>query len=125
MAGELKFTTFSNVIGGKLTSTESTRHGINPATGDPNPEVPVSTPVDVDAAVNAGRAAFKSWSKSSQDERKKAVLAFADALESYQSQFVKMLVQEQGKPVCSEQQFDQLWQSLEFVFVSLFLLIFC
>ncbi|RVX74883.1 hypothetical protein B0A52_01160 [Exophiala mesophila] len=94
----LDFTTFSNVIDGKLSSTKETRHGVNPATGKPNPEVPVSTPEDVDRAVEAAQKAFKPWSKVSYEDRRKAVLAFADALEKEKESFAKMLVQEQGKP---------------------------
>lgn len=93
------FSDFKNTINGKLTTTKETRHGINPATGKPNPEVPVATQQDVDDAVAAGKAAFKTWSKVPYDERKKAVLAFADALEKHTGDFAKMLTQEQGKPV--------------------------
>ncbi|OAL27793.1 hypothetical protein AYO20_09646 [Fonsecaea nubica] len=98
-SGSLDFTTFSNVIDGKLTSTEKTRHGINPATSKPNPEVPVSTPEDVDKAVAAGKEAFKTWSKTPYAERQKAMLAFADAMEKEKDGFAKMLTQEQGKPL--------------------------
>ncbi|EXJ80429.1 aldehyde dehydrogenase (NAD+) [Capronia coronata CBS 617.96] len=93
------FNGFYNTINGKLTSTEKTRHGINPANGKPNPEVPISTPKDVDDAVAAAKEAFKSWSKASYDERRKALLAFADALEKYENDFGKLLTQEQGKPL--------------------------
>ncbi|EEH34343.1 betaine aldehyde dehydrogenase [Paracoccidioides lutzii Pb01] len=99
MGSVIDFTTFQNVIGGKLSTTAQTRHGINPATGNPNPEVPVSTPADVDNAVEAGKAAFKLWSKTSIEERKKALLTFADALEAHKDEFIKLLVREQGKPV--------------------------
>lgn len=97
--GTLDFTTFSNVIDGKLSATSKTRHGINPATGKPNPEVPVSTPEDVDRAVAAGQNAFKAWAKTPYAERQKAMLAFADALEQEKDAFAEMLTQEQGKPV--------------------------
>ncbi len=93
------FSNFQNTINGKLSSTKTTRHGINPATGKPNPEVPVSTPEDVDAAVAAAKDAFKLWSKTPYDERRKAVLAFADALEKHSQDFAKLLTEEQGKPV--------------------------
>ena len=93
------FDNYQNTINGKLSSTKETRHGINPATGKPNPEVPVSTQQDVDSAVSAGKEAFKSWKKVPYEERKKAVLAFADALEKHSSDFAKLLTQEQGKPV--------------------------
>jgi len=96
------FNGFYNTINGKLTTTEKTRHGINPATGKPNPEVPVSTPQDVDDAVAAAKEAFKSWSKTSWAERKKAVLAYANAIEKYTQDFGKLLTQEQGKPVSNE-----------------------
>lgn len=72
MGSDIDFTTFHNVIGGKLSSKEQTRHGINPATGEPNPDVPVSTRADVDRAVQAGIAAFKSRSKTPYEERKKS-----------------------------------------------------
>ena len=90
---------YQNTIDGKLVGTKETRHGINPATGEANPEVPVSTQKDVDAAVEAGLKAFKTWSKTSWDERKKACLAFADALEANAQDFAKLLTKEQGKPV--------------------------
>ena len=90
---------FFNTVNGKLTSTDTTRHGINPANGKPNPEVPVSTQQDVNYAVAAAKEAFKTWSKMSWDERKKAVLDFADALEQHTDDFAGMLTQEQGKPV--------------------------
>ncbi|KAF3481287.1 aldehyde dehydrogenase [Arthroderma uncinatum] len=98
MATQLDFTTFHNVINGKLTSTKETRHNINPATGEANAEVSVSTAEDVDAAVAAAQEAFKSWSKTSHDEREKALLAYADAIEAHAGQFQDLLVLEQGKP---------------------------
>jgi acyl-CoA reductase-like NAD-dependent aldehyde dehydrogenase len=100
--GELDFTSFSNIIDGKLSSTSQTRHGINPATGKPNLAVPVSTEEDVDMAVAAGKKAFKSWRRTPYAQRQKAVLEFADALEQEKEKFAEMLVQEQGKPVRGE-----------------------
>lgn len=92
-------TGFYNTINGKLASTKTTRHGINPATGKSNPEVPVSTQEDVDSAVAAATEAFKTWSKTPWGDRKQAILDFADALEKYTDDFANMLTLEQGKPV--------------------------
>ncbi|PVH70035.1 aldehyde dehydrogenase [Cadophora sp. DSE1049] len=89
---------FYNVVNGQLTQSDQTRHGINPATGEPNPEVPVSTEKHVDDAVIAARQAFKTWAKTPWDVRKQAILAFADGLEAHLEDFAKMLTQEQGKP---------------------------
>ncbi|EEY16952.1 predicted protein [Verticillium alfalfae VaMs.102] len=47
------FENFANVVDGQLKSTEGTRTGINPATLEPLAPVPVSSPADVDAAVEA------------------------------------------------------------------------
>jgi acyl-CoA reductase-like NAD-dependent aldehyde dehydrogenase len=82
-----------------LTTTSKTRHGINPATGEVLPEVPVCTKEDVDAAVSAARTAFKSWSKKTFEERRAALHAFSDALDAQKEDFADMLVREQGKPL--------------------------
>ena len=95
----LDWSTFANTIDGKQSPTSKTRHSINPATGKPNAEVPVSTPEDVDAAMAAGQKAFKKWAQVSWEDRRKACLAYADALAAEKDGFSKMLVQEQGKPL--------------------------
>ena len=95
----LDWTTFHNVIDGKLESTKKTRHSINPATGKPNPEVPLSTPEDVDKAMNAAKKAFRGWADTPYAKRQEALLAYADGIEAETEGFAKMLTQEQGKPV--------------------------
>jgi acyl-CoA reductase-like NAD-dependent aldehyde dehydrogenase len=90
---------FTNTINGEQRNTEVTRHAYNPATEAANPEVPVSTQADVDEAVAAARLAFRTWSKLSYDERRKAIYGFADALECHLDVFSRLLTQEQGKPV--------------------------
>ncbi|KAL4759137.1 aldehyde dehydrogenase family protein [Aspergillus foveolatus] len=93
------FDNYQNTINGVQTSTAEKRHGINPATGEPNPDVPVATAEDVDKAVAAAEEAFKTWSEVPFVERQKALLAFADAIEKHAEDFAKLLVQEQGKPL--------------------------
>ncbi|KAJ5129991.1 uncharacterized protein N7515_006030 [Penicillium bovifimosum] len=95
----LDFSTYSNVINNQLTTTSETRTGINPANTKPNPPVPVSTQKDVDNAVAAARAAFKGWSKTSFEERRKALHAYADALDANADGFAQTLTMEQGKPL--------------------------
>jgi acyl-CoA reductase-like NAD-dependent aldehyde dehydrogenase len=98
-SASLDFTTFSNVINGKLVGTSKTRNGINPATKKPNFDVPVASPQDLDDAVAAAKAAFVKWSKTTIEERKEAVKQYAKALEEHTEQFAKLLTTEQGKPV--------------------------
>ncbi|CEJ62739.1 Putative Aldehyde dehydrogenase [Penicillium brasilianum] len=95
----LNFTTFQNVINNQLSSTAVTRNGINPATEEPNLEVPIATKEDLDNAVQAARTAFKSWSKTSFQERRAALHAYANAIEANIDGFSKTLTMEQGKPL--------------------------
>ncbi|KAK6334488.1 hypothetical protein TWF730_003703 [Orbilia blumenaviensis] len=96
---ELNFTTFTNTINGKQTTTEKTRHSVNPSTGEANPPVPVSTRQDLDAAVDAARKALKGWAETSWDDRKDALLRFAKAVVERKEGFAGVLVREQGKPM--------------------------
>lgn len=95
----LDFTTFKNVINGKLVGSKSTRHGINPATKKPNPEVPVATEADLDEAVKAARKAFNSWKDTTYEVRAKALNDYASAIMGEKEGFAKLLTQEQGKPL--------------------------
>lgn len=90
---------FVQIINGRSAPTKSTRHGVNPATLMPLAEVPVATQDDLDSAVTAAKKAFKTWSKTPYDDRRSAVLAFADAIESQRVEFRDLLITEQGKPV--------------------------
>ncbi|KAL4863381.1 hypothetical protein BDV12DRAFT_29040 [Aspergillus spectabilis] len=90
---------FVQIINGESAPTTNTRHGINPANLTPLPEVPVTTQGQLDQAVEAAQKAFKLWSKVPYEERKKAVLAYADAIDNLRTQFRDLLITEQGKPI--------------------------
>src|SRR5262252_8720200 len=61
--GAAMATTFHNFIGGRWVPAKSGRTftNLNPATGEPLGEFPDSGPDDVDAAVQAARAAMRAW----------------------------------------------------------------
>ncbi|KAI0111155.1 aldehyde dehydrogenase [Nemania sp. FL0031] len=113
----LDFTTFYNVIGGQLRKGEETRRTVNPATLDANPDVPISTPGDVDEAIRAAQQASKHWAQVSWSERKKALKNFIVALEAHADDFIRILIYEQGKP--------PLWAKQEFELSTSFLKGFC
>jgi acyl-CoA reductase-like NAD-dependent aldehyde dehydrogenase len=96
---KLRFDTFYNIIDGKPVSTPETRHGINPATKQPNPDAPVASQDDLDSAVEVARRAFKHWSQTTIEERRAALVAYANAYKEFTSDFAKLLTMEQGKPV--------------------------
>lgn len=70
---------------------------MNPATGEPNPPVPVSTRKDLDDAVAAAKKAQKLWAKTTFEERRAKLHAYLEAFETYRDDFVKLLITEQGK----------------------------
>lgn len=90
---------FVQIIDGKPSPTSQSRNGINPATKENKADVPLCSKDDLDRAVAAGKKAFDSWSKTPYEERRKAVLAYADAIDNVKDEFAALLTAEQGKPV--------------------------
>ncbi|KAK0633797.1 aldehyde dehydrogenase-like protein [Immersiella caudata] len=100
MASKIDITAYKgNIINGEFVPTPATRHSIDPATGEPLYEVPVAREEDLDAAVGHARTAFKSWSKTTHEERASLLKAFADAIEENRRGLEKLQTMEQGKPI--------------------------
>ncbi|KAI4665328.1 uncharacterized protein J4E78_002788 [Alternaria triticimaculans] len=100
MASKLDTKTYlGNVINNELIPTPTTRHSINPATGQSLYEVPVARKEDLDAAVDAARKAFKSWSSTPFSERANLLLKYADTIEHHRDELEQLLTSEQGKPL--------------------------
>jgi betaine-aldehyde dehydrogenase len=89
-----------NFIAGEYrsASTDSTNDIVDPATGQVVAQAPVSTPEDVDIAYSAAAKAFETWGDTTPSERQKAMLKFADAVESRADELVKLEAQNTGKP---------------------------
>lgn len=85
------------MINNELTSTPQTRHGIDPSTEEPLPEVPVSGKPEVDRAVAAAKAALPAWRSLSWDERESYLLKLADAIEANSDDFRDLDVADTGK----------------------------
>ncbi|KAJ4013737.1 hypothetical protein NW752_005448 [Fusarium irregulare] len=90
---------YVQIINGKSAPTQKTHQGINPATLEKKPEVPVATQDDLNNAVDAARKAFKSWSRVPWEERRQKLYAWADAVEAQKKEFADLLISEQGKPI--------------------------
>lgn len=115
---------FVQIINGNSSPTEVTRHGINPANLSPKEEVPVATQADLNGAVDVAKKAFEVWSNVPYDDRRRAILAYADALDELRTEFRDLLISEQGKPVSpwrrrESQQFDQCEQVCSDVGIAL------
>jgi acyl-CoA reductase-like NAD-dependent aldehyde dehydrogenase len=96
---EAGFAPFRLLIGGRLVPGASTMDVINPATGKSFVQCPRADQAQLDEAVAAAKAAFPAWSRKSWDERRKLLLALADALVKHQDEFARLMTLEQGKPL--------------------------
>lgn len=91
-------TSYSHIINGERTGSETTAPVYNPATGQVFAEVPVATRDDLDRAVAAAKAAFPGWAATPLAERQAIVSAIGDRLEEHAEEFLALLTAEQGKP---------------------------
>jgi betaine-aldehyde dehydrogenase len=71
---------------------------IDPSTGEPFAEGPVSGPADVDRAVRSAAAAFAGWRRTTPSERSLALIRIADAIEARAEEIVRAECQNTGKP---------------------------
>src|SRR5436305_13339460 len=96
-------TTLQNFIGGQFVvpAEWQTEPVLNPATGEPIAEAPVSTGEDVNRAVAAARKAFPEWSTATPGERALALLKLADALEEHADEISELESDNAGKPIAA------------------------
>jgi acyl-CoA reductase-like NAD-dependent aldehyde dehydrogenase len=90
---------YKMLINGRMVAGESTMSVLNPATEAPVAECARASKAQLDEAVAAAKAAFPAWSKTSLDERRKVLVAMADAIQNNVAELARLLTQEQGKPL--------------------------
>jgi betaine-aldehyde dehydrogenase len=71
----------------------------NPATGQVYLTSPLSGPEDIDRAYQAAATAFESWRDTTPSERQRALLKFADAIESRAEEIIAVESENTGKPI--------------------------
>jgi betaine-aldehyde dehydrogenase len=96
-------TTLQNFIDGQFADPVEgqTEPVLNPATGEPIAEAPVSTAEDVNRAVAAARKALPDWSAKTPGERALALLRLADAVEDHAEQLSELESDNAGKPIAA------------------------
>ena len=89
-----------NFIGGAYVDAEDgpTAPLINPSTGEPFAEAPVSGAADVDRALQVAAEAFTSWRRTTPSERSLALFRIADAIEARGEELVRAECENTGKP---------------------------
>ena len=71
---------------------------VDPSTGRPFAEAPVSGPADVDRAVRSAATAFAGWKRTTPSERSLALIRIADAIEARAEELVAAECENTGKP---------------------------
>jgi acyl-CoA reductase-like NAD-dependent aldehyde dehydrogenase len=90
---------FKLLIGGKLVDGAQSMDVVNPANEESIAKCPRASKAQLDDAVAAAKKAFGGWSATPIAERKKVLLAMADAIEKNAGDLARLLTQEQGKPL--------------------------
>lgn len=91
----------ANYINGALVAPQAGAYINNyePATGQVYSQCPDSDDADVQAAVEAAKAAFEGWAAMPTSERSKILLRLAQLMEDNLDRLAKAESQDQGKPV--------------------------
>lgn len=92
---------FQNVIGGELVGSVAgeTYDVIDPSTGEVYASAPMSRDEDVDRAYAAADAAFEGWGSATPQERARALLRIADAIDERADEIVRVESRDTGKPI--------------------------
>jgi betaine-aldehyde dehydrogenase len=90
----------SNFVGGAAVEPleGATTVLVDPSTGAPYLEAPLSGPLDVDAAMRAAQSAFPGWRDATPSERSLALWRIADTLEARADDLVRAECENTGKP---------------------------
>ena len=91
-------TQYKNLINGKMVDNGEWLDVVNPANEEVIGQVPACGKDDLDKAVAAAREAFKSWKKTSFEERQAACMAISGAIKENAEELYRLLTSEQGKP---------------------------
>ncbi|MDQ7995797.1 MAG: aldehyde dehydrogenase family protein [Luteibacter sp.] len=96
-------------IAGKLIETSDRFDVMNPATGTVLAQAPAASAAQLDEAIAAAKAAFRTWSTLGYERRQVYLNAYADALEAHRDELARLLTLEQGKPLktMAEPEVDQ------------------
>lgn len=91
-------TQYKNLINGEMIDTGEWLDVVNPANEEVIGQVPACGADELDKAVAAARAAFKTWKNTSFEERQAACMAISGAIKENADELYRLLTSEQGKP---------------------------
>ncbi len=91
-------TQYKNLINGEMIETGEWLDVVNPATEEVIGQVPAAGADELDKAVAAARAAFKTWKNTSFEERQAVCMAISATIKENADELFRLLTSEQGKP---------------------------
>ena len=91
-------TDYRNLIDGEMIDNGQWLDVVNPANEEVIGRVPACGKEELDRAVAAARRAFKTWSKTSPEERQKVAQGISAAIKANADELYRLLTAEQGKP---------------------------
>ncbi len=97
-------TDYKNLIDGEMVDNGEWLEVLNPANEQVVGRVPAAGKDELDRAVAAARRAFKTWKKTSHEERQQVVQGIAAAIKENADELFRLLTTEQGKPHAQAQQ---------------------
>lgn len=95
-----------NYIHGQWSSTLETLPKYNPTNGEIAYEEPSSTKLDVEKAIDSAAQAFKTWSKTTTQERANYLYKIADGIETRIDDFATAETLDVGKPLWVSKEVD-------------------
>ena len=89
-----------NYINGELVEPTKGNYldNYNPSNGQVYSLIPDSEKLDIDNAVTSAKEAFKSWSKTTKQERSDILMKLADSIDKHSEELVKAESKDNGKP---------------------------
>ena len=87
------------IIGGEAVKSSNFFDVHNPATVELVGKCPIADKSDLDAAVDAARAAFPAWSALADEERQGLCHAIGQVIEDNAEEIAHLLTREHGKPL--------------------------
>jgi acyl-CoA reductase-like NAD-dependent aldehyde dehydrogenase len=90
---------FKLIINGRRVDGASTMPVINPATEEVITQCPRADAAQLEEAIQAAKTAFPAWAATDIADRRKALLAIFDEIESKTDELARLLTAEQGKPL--------------------------
>uniref|UniRef100_A0A8R1I680 Aldedh domain-containing protein n=1 Tax=Caenorhabditis japonica TaxID=281687 RepID=A0A8R1I680_CAEJA len=89
----------TNFIGNEFVKSEQLIDSVNPATGKVWIKVPNATAGEVDKAVEEAKQAFKTWSKTTVQQRSALLNKVANIVEEFNDEIAILESRDQGKPI--------------------------